>query len=356
MSLEPRVAHSVAQVGQEAWDRLAGERPFASYRWHRFGETVLSGDLPVYLLVYQNGDPVARATCWVRHDELVPLAPGPGRRLVETLLARWPLLICQAPLAAVSGLILPEPPLHDEALALLARAAREEARRYHASFVPFVYLGPEEAACDGWPRGYGTVELPEPGTCLPIVWPDFSSYLGSRSRSMRKDYRRHCNRAADLGIEVAVAPVVTQADKAMALIRGVEAHHASQPNPWARAALEHAGMVDAIWLTARIDRRLVACGLLLGDRGTWFLALLGLDYGVRYAYFQMLYAALRATIERRARMLIGGTGAYEIKRRLGFQLVDTNYVAFAGRGSLLGGLGRWLGRMEENKVQNPYAA
>jgi hypothetical protein len=51
---------------------------------------------------------------------------------------------------------------------------------------------------------------------------------------------------------------------------------------------------------------------------------------------------------------VGGTGSYEMKQRLGFELVDTNYVAFAGRGPVLRGLGRWVGRMEESKVRNPY--
>jgi predicted N-acyltransferase len=354
MSLDLRVVHSVAEIGQEAWDRLAGDRPFASYRWYRFGETVLAGDLPVYLLLYRSGEPVARATFWVRRNEPVPLGPGLLRRLVEALLRRWPLLICQAPLADASGLILPEPSLRGEALAIIARAAQEEAQRHRASFVPFVYLGPEEAACSGWPRAYGAVELPEQGTCLPIVWPDFEGYLRSRSKSMRKDYRRHCNRAADLAVEITAHPAVGQPDEALALIRSVEAHHGSTPKPWARAALQHAGMVDAVWLTGKIDRRLVTCGLLLGDGGAWFLTLLGLDYGVQYAYFQLLYAALRCAIERGARLLMGGTGAYETKQRLGFQLVDTNYVAFAGRGPLLRGLGRWLGRMEERQVTDPY--
>ncbi len=356
MGFEVQVVHSVQAVDEETWDRLAAGHPFASHRWYRYGEMVLAGDLPTHILLAWNGEPVARATLWLRRDEPLPLESRLLRRLVGGLLNRWPLLICQAPLADASGLILPPPPLRDKALALIARVAREQAERLRASFVPFVYLGPAEAAYPGWPEAFGAVELPEPGTCLPIVWRDFEDYVQSRSKSTRKDYRRHGNRARDLGIEVTGCSEVTEIENALALVRDVEANHGAAPKPWARAALQHAGMVDGVWLRAEMAGRLVGCGLMLGDGDTWFLTLLGLDYNVQYVYFQLLYAALRCAIERGVRTLVGGTGSYETKRRLGFELVDTNYAAFAGRGPLLRGLGRWLGGAEERKVFDPYEA
>jgi hypothetical protein len=47
MSFDVQVFHSVEELGPEAWDRLGKERPFASYRWYRFGETVLADDKPL---------------------------------------------------------------------------------------------------------------------------------------------------------------------------------------------------------------------------------------------------------------------------------------------------------------------
>lgn len=354
MHLDCQVAHSVAEIDPEAWDRLSQGRPFASYRWYRYGETVMADTLPVYVLVSQAGEPVARATFWLRTNEPLPISAGPIRTLVEALMARWPLLICQAPLADESGLILPDPPLRDEALARIAEVALEQAERHGASFVAFVYLGPEESRLAGWPVGFAAAELPEPGTCLSLAWPDFESYLRSLPRSARKNYRRNCNRAADQGVEVVSQPTVTDLDEAMRLIGNVEQRHGSPPYPWARAALEHAHMVEATWLAARVGGRLVGCGSVLGEGDARFLKFLGLDYGVSYAYFQLVYAGIRCAIEQGVRVLVGGAGAYETKQRLGFQLVDTNYVAFAGRGPVLGRLGRWLVGKEESKVRDPY--
>jgi predicted N-acyltransferase len=229
-----------------------------------------------------------------------------------------------------------------------------EAQRHAASFVVFVYLGPGESRLKGWPAVYAAAELPDPGTCLPLVWTDFESYLRSLSRSAWKNYRRHRNRAADEGVEVVCQPAVTDLDEAMLLIRNVEQKHGSAAYPWARAALEHAAMVDAIWLTVRVGGRLVGCGSILGDGDVRLLKFLGLDYKVPYAYFQLIYAGIRCAIEHGVRILVGGAGAYETKQRLGFQLVDTNYVVFAGRGPLLGRLGHWLGGKEESKVRDPY--
>ena len=356
MGLEVQIAHRVDEIGPEAWDALGGGRPFASYRWYRYGEAVLSDDVPIYVVVWQGRTPVARATFWLRKNEPVPVSSRWVRGLVGAIMRRWPLLIGQAPLADAAGLILPDPPLRDEALAAIGHAALDQARRYRASFALCTYLGPEAARLPGWPAAFVGAELPEPGTCLSISWPDFDGYVASLPKSARKDYRRHGNRAADLGIEVAARPAVENVERALALFRAVERQHGSAPDPWARAALENAHMVDASWLAAEVEGEIVGSGLLLRDGEVGQLKYLGLDYQVPYAYFQLVYAAIRAAIEGGIRLLVGGAGAYEIKRRLGFELVDTNYVVFAGRGALLGGLGRRLVRAEEEKVQDPYAA
>ncbi len=342
-SLDIQIGYSVDDFDREAWDRLSGGRPFTSYRWYRFGEAVLNNGRPVYIVLSQRGEPVARATFWLDMQEPLPVDSAPVRRLLEATLRRWPLMVCRSPLlVAVSGLILPDPPLRDAALAALVEAAQEEARRHGVSFLLFDHLEPHETQY-GWPAAYMPVSFSEPGTRLVIAWPDFESYLQRLSKGARKDYRRHRNRAADLGIVIQHHPTVTTAlDTAMTLIRNVGARHNDPPNAWARRALENAGMVDATWLTAEIGDDLVGCGLLLGDEAAQFLMLLGLTCNVQYAYFQLVYAAIRCAIEKGARFLRGGREAYAIKQRLGFVMESNNHVMFAGRSPLLGRLGRWL--------------
>jgi len=196
-----------------------------------------------------------------------------------------------------------------------------------------------------------SMEFPTPRTRLLITWPDFESYLKHLSRSARRDYRRHCKHAADLGIAVKHAPIVqpldkVTIDKALMLIQNVYRQHNSPLHPWARAMLENAHLVDAIWLEAWEEERMVGCDLLLGEKNdTWMMTLLGLDYRVQYVYFQLMYLPIKCAIEANGRVLWGGTGTYEMKERLGFQVLPRHYVSFSAATPLLQRLAKVTARL-----------
>ncbi len=351
MTFDVQIAHSVSQVDPAAWDHLGQGYPFASYDWYRFGEAVLFDNRAIYIILSREDEPVARATLWLRKREQIPLSSRVLRYLLQKLLGWWPLLLCKSPLADTSGLILPDSDLRDAALNTIAQVAHAQARQHSVSFAAFIYLEPQDT--QGWPDPFATAALPDPGTRLFITWPDFDSYMKSLSKSTRKDYRRHRNRAADLGIQVKRHPQVADLDTALRLIRNVETHHNTAPFPWSREMLQNLDLTQATWLTAEIENRVVACGLLVRDGPDAVMRLLGMDYNVKYAYFQLVYEAIAATIEQGARALWGGAGAYKMKKRLGFQLTDDYYTAFAGMGPILRRLGHWAASMEENKAAEP---
>jgi predicted N-acyltransferase len=322
-----QVASSVTEIGQSSWDRLAQGRPFASYGWCRFGEAVQTDVKPVYIVLTSGNEPVAGGTFWLTRQE--PLsAPWFTRAVVQGILGRWPLLVCRLPLVSHAGLFLPDSPVRHEALAALATTAREIGRQHSASFVIFDYIDPNSDSLR-WPPEYELITIDNPNTALEITWPDFESYIDQLPKSVRKDYRRHQNRAKELGIRVTVHDQITRITEALPLIRSVEHKHGSAPNLYVRAILEQTGMVSATWLTAEIEDRLVGCGLLLGDGSAQLLSLLGLDYSVRYAYFQLVYGAIQAAIAAKSRLLYGGSGVYELKERLGFKLLHSNHIALA---------------------------
>jgi predicted N-acyltransferase len=352
-----QVAHSVEEIGQEAWDRLGGGRPFASYRWYRYGETVLADDVPIYIVLSHQGEPVARGTFWLRRREQLPISSRIVRLLIETILSRWPLLTCQSPLLEASGLILPQDPtLRDRAVAIIAQVAQEQARGYRASFVACDYLEAHEARSAGWPDAFVTTEFQNPGTYLIIKWPDFERYYEHLSTSTRAQYRRNCNRAADLNIEVSHHPMTQPLDEAtlneaVEQIWSVERRHNSAPTPWAHRMLEYAYMVDTNWLRAEIEGRMVGCFIVLGDGNTRKMTLMGRDYNVRYVYFQLIYTAIRCAIEAGVRVLWGGSGVYGMKQKFGFQLASNNHAVFAGTGPLLCALGRMVAGTEKNELK-----
>jgi predicted N-acyltransferase len=245
------------------------------------------------------------------------------------ILRRRPLLICKSPVAGAAGLILPaDPGLRRAALRTLVEIGQEQARAHRASFLLFTYLGKGRVA--GWPAG--VVRSLSAGTSMAVAWPHFESYLASLSRWARKSVRQNLRRAEEQGIVVRAHATVTRLDEALHLIRNVERRHDTGENFRARAILQHAGMVEATWMTAEQGSRLVACGLLLGERDTRSMTLLGLDDGVEYGYFTLFYGCIRRAIEELVRVLRGGATTYGFKERLGFEVEDDEYIAFAGRG------------------------
>jgi predicted N-acyltransferase len=347
VEFEVQVAHSVREVGQEAWDRLAGNRPFASYRWYRFGEAVLTDNTPIYIILLHRGEPIARGTFWLREREQLPISSQVVRYLIEALLHRWPLLVCRVPLADTHGLILPEEPsLHTAALRAVVRAAQEQAQQHRASFLIFDYLREEQTRYACWPGVFTAIRFSDPGTYLAIAWADFDGYLNHLSRKRRKHYRQDYRHASELGMEITLQSTVKDIDRAVALTRNVERKHHSSPYPWTKELLENAAMVNAAWVAATVKDRLVGGELVMDDAGVCCVKALGLDYSVPYVYFMLGYTDIRYAIEKGAHILRWGSGAYDTKRRLGFQLEDNNYALVAAESLWLQWLGRWVAQME----------
>jgi predicted N-acyltransferase len=160
--------------------------------------------------------------------------------------------------------------------------------------------------------------------------PDFESYLASLGKDERYHYRRAQRKAQEAGIVVERHERVPEIGKALALIRNIERKFASTPAPWTRAMLENLALVDATWLTASLGGRLVGCGLTLRDQDAQLHTALGLaEDDTPYVYFSLLYESLKIAFERGARQVRLGSGAYDIKRRLGAQVEKNNWIVAA---------------------------
>jgi hypothetical protein len=120
--------------------------------------------------------------------------------------------------------------------------------------------------------------------------------------------------------------------EALMLIRDVERRYGSAPNPWVAGMMEHLQLVGGTWLAAEIAGKLVGCELALQDNGAQVVTALGLADDAPHAYFALGYEDIRLAIETGAGALYWGSGAYDVKERLGFSLYPNNLVAFAGLG------------------------
>jgi hypothetical protein len=317
------------------WDSMSNGRPFQSYRWYKFGERVMA-DCPLTVLVVRNGDkPVARATLWLVRNEPLPLPAG-LRIGFRYFLQNHPLLICRSPLSDSSGLIFADES-DEEAKRLLWIAAQEELRRQHASFLLFDFM---DAARDTWPGNFKRLVISDPGTRLDVTWPDFASYLSAGNKKDRQHYKRSLREAEAQGLKLNRRGTVENVDAALHLIGNVSRKFGSTPSPWAPGLMKNLPMVDSTWLEVRRGDELVGCGALVRDNGTQLATALGLAVNIPYAYFLLVYTTIQEAIERGMKTIRLGSGAYDVKRRLGFKLEDNNHIILMGAGQFSRGVAR----------------
>jgi predicted N-acyltransferase len=331
-SFEVKTFYRISDIDALAWDQLSGQSPFQSYHWFTFGERVMADCPPVYLLVYDNNSLIARAAFWLVRNEPLPKMPAPVRLLVRALLKRWPLLICRSPMANTSGLIMKDGLPSEAILERISKTAIAEASKINASIVLFDFL--DESNTLGWPSNFVTLKMPSPGTILKNRWQSLEDFLADGNKKDRQHYKRSLREAEKLGIRLTQHKSIPDIEVALALIRKVEHRYSSSPNPWLSNMLKNIEMVDGTWLEAHINEKLVGCGLIVNDKNVQMTTALGLADNIPYVYFLLIYASLEAAFKRKIEWLRWGTGAYEVKQRLGFELEQNNHSVLAGTNQL----------------------
>jgi hypothetical protein len=319
------VHKSISEISPEIWDQIAATRGFQSHRWYTFGERVMKDSPPTYLVAWDGDTPIASAALFKIKNEPLPL-PEIARKFMSAVLKRRPLLVCRSPLADTSAMLLPGEPLRDEALSALSQAALDEFKKQRCSFLVFDFLLTEQLNYESWPAGFERITISEPGTYMPIIWDSFEDYLDAGNKNDRQHYKKSLKQAEENGFVLSKHKSVSDVDSAMLLINNVSVWHGSAPNPWTRSMLENISMIDGTWLEIRKDEKLVGCGAVLRDNRFQIATSLGLEDDVPGGYFILLYAALEEAFEHNVRLVRLGSGSYDVKRRMGFHLEDTNHA------------------------------
>lgn len=288
---------------------------------------------PVYLLAWQDETLVGRAALWMIRDEALPIGPGAGRAIFKAILRRWPLLVCRSPLSNSSGLVLPPEPSRGIVLQAITKAALETSRQKHCSFLAFDFL--DEESIHGWPDGFFPVSVANPGTILHNRWHSMEEYLAGRNKKDRQHFKRTKREADKIGIHIKRYTRVPDVAAALNLIHNVDRHYQNETNPWMHDLLENLEMVNGVWLEAHQNGTLVGCGASLEDNEAQLTTALGLGKNVPYVYLLLTYASLEEALSRHVRLLRWGSGAYEVKHQLGFEMERTNNAVVAPGNLLL---------------------
>ena len=329
--LEVKNYQSIQEISPDVWNQIAAGRGFQSHKWYTIGEKIMADCPPTYLIAWNGEIPIAACALFKVKNEPLPL-PKVAREFMSSVLKRRPLLVCRSPLADTSALLLPSEPERDEALTALTRVAQEEFKKQRCSFLVFDYLLTEQLKYKSWPPGYEAITVSEPGTYLPMAWDSFEEYLEAGNKKDRQHYKRTLKETSDNGIVLSRMTSIPDVNAAVKLIENVSIWHGSALNPWSRNLLENFSEVDGTWLELRKEGLLVGCGAVLRDNNFQLTTTLGLEDDVPGGYFLLLYAALQEAFEHKVRLLRFGSGAYDVKRRLGFHLEDTNHAMISMAG------------------------
>lgn len=295
---------------------------------------------PIYLLAYLDEELIGRAALWMIRNEPLPIGPGVGRAIFEWILRCLPLLICRSPLSNATGLILPPEPLRSKVLSALSQAAERASRQRRCLALVFDFLSEEES--QNWPRNFSSVKVSNPGTVMQNRSNSLEEYLAEGNKKDRQHYKRTLREAEKLNITLEKLKSVPDIDGALNLINEVDRHYGNAPNPWIRGLLENIGMVDGTWLDARQNGKLVGGGALFEDNETQLTTALGLAGKVPYVYLLLTYASLEEAFNKKVRLLRWGSGAYDVKQKLGFKMESNDFVVVTSGNSLLQRIIRWM--------------
>lgn len=336
--LEIKTYSSIQEIKPETWDQIASGRGFQSHRWYAFGERAMSDCPPTYLIAWDGETPIAGMALFKVKNEPLPL-PKIARGFISSILKRRPLLVCRSPLADSSGLLLSGGPLLPDALIALTNAAHNELKRQRASFLLFDFLPKCDLGWSAWHPGFSPITVSDPGTSMVLAHENFEAYLAADKRT-RNDYHHTFRKAEENRLHLTRHTHVDDIETALALIHHVARKHNSPPNPWTRGLLTNLSMIDGTWFEVHQGKKLVGSIVTMRDNKTQIATALGLEPDIPFVYFMLIYASIKEAFDQRVKQFRLGSGAYEVKRRLGFQVEDTNHAMAAASGAMARGLVR----------------
>lgn len=260
----------------------------------------------------------------------------------------------EIPLRNVSGLFL-RPDIEAERARATAQVIQKVSRNIFPVQVLCIKDHPDSPGRVAVPTS-GEIAVPMlPNARLQISWPSFDAYVASRSARRRRNirYDQKLLKRCDARIELRQADEVDTAE--MAQLFNLTSARANQKGEIPLhlrigesffTGLSRYLPTEHRVLCAFHQNTMIGFVLAVVSGDEWILPLCGFDYkhsGPARAYFNLLYATIRAAIDAGARTIEFGITSYEAKKHLGCFLETAGYRVDV-RNPLLRAIGSLISR------------
>jgi predicted N-acyltransferase len=316
-----------------AWDRFVPrDLPHLRSGFLRAAEQSDMIRAPDYLLLYQDGRPVAAAVTFTLLVDTAKAAPPQRQAWVHWVRRRLPgygyqqLRVCGSPIGNAECGVHFAPDLPAAARrAVFARIAEEVQRRGGLGPTYFFKEFPDDAVAEYASElerlGFFAVD-PGPGTRLPLRWASFDDYMAAMRTKYRHQLKKDLKAGEGLTFDLLDSFAVL-APQATPLYRNVVAHAAATLQVAderffaAVSAFEQAHLLVA---RLRDGGQLVGVNLLLFGDTCMHNVYIGFDYeqNKKYRiYFNLFEQSLRLALERGCKRAYFGQTSYDFKARMG---------------------------------------
>jgi predicted N-acyltransferase len=351
--MEIIVANSIAAFGAEEWNRLFPDELEDWSYYLAVERSGLPGFVWVYFAVRENGQLLAAVPAFITDYRVDTTLTGSLRRVTDALASVFPRLLRQRMLSLGSPVAemchlgfapgLDAARQRDLLEALLAKA-EEHAAAHRAGMIAAKDTAQSQDAI--WVQAARARHLRRqpglPGASLDVRYATFDEYLGSLSRSTRRDLRRKLKKTAELRVEWR-SDIDDVRDDVMRLYRATRANaeldfEELTPDYFSCVLREMGTRAKCAlyWL----GERLVAFNIVLADGKRLLDKFLGMDYAVAREYNLYFYTWMenvRYCIEQRLPVYQSGQGLHREKLRLGSRL-SMNWLWYRHRNRILDAL------------------
>jgi predicted N-acyltransferase len=327
-----RLAHSIREFDEAAWDTAVDSQIAMTHRWHRVMEASLRDYHPLYLLLEDQTGPLVAAVA--NQTKFF----GDSSKKVAFL--KHLILVLNSPYNSLHCGIAVRPGVSLDEIAPHLESALGQVCRQQRHLIWAINNVPSQDLPVWRKRHFHVFDL-LPLSYIDLTWASYEEYLASLSATRRRRLRRMHRRAEENGVTFEYHRHLGAWTKELyPLLCELYAHHGREGSPFHEeifAALDREMPGEAVLIVGKVKDKVAGFGMGLLQEQIMWGPMIGLHYELarsNQVYFLLMDEVVRWCIRHDLSRVYFGVTSYQPKRLAGFQL-RPRHVCFRANSQLL---------------------